>query len=112
VLGLNREYRIDDICGFLGLRRFVVSLTNYENRLDCYYSEYHPNEAILISSGPKLGLFWQKEIMSHWEVAMKSVIATIMAALLFLISCASTQTAEEREAIRKSNARYEYMQGR
>jgi hypothetical protein len=44
---------------------------------------------------------------------MKSFIAIIIASLLFLISCASTQnmTPEEREAIRKSNAKYEYMKG-
>jgi hypothetical protein len=47
------------------------------------------------------------------EAAVKSTIAVIMAALLFLISCASTQnmTPEEREAIRRSNERYERSKG-
>jgi cytochrome c556 len=51
--------------------------------------------------------------MSHVGVSMKSIIAIVMAALLFLISCVSTQnmTEEEREAIRKSNERYERMRG-
>jgi len=60
-----------------------------------------------------LGLFLYKGIMSHVGVSMKSIIAIVMAALLFLISCVSTQnmTEEEREAIRKSNERYERMRG-
>lgn len=43
---------------------------------------------------------------------MRSVIAVIVA-LLLLISCASTKnmTAEEFEAIRKSNERYERSKG-
>jgi hypothetical protein len=47
------------------------------------------------------------------EAAVKSTIAIIMAALLFLISCASskTMTPEELEAIRKSNENYRRMQG-
>lgn len=45
--------------------------------------------------------------------AVKSMIAIILAALLFLISCASTKnmTPEELEAIRKSNERYEKSKG-
>jgi hypothetical protein len=47
------------------------------------------------------------------EVDMKSMIAIMMAALLFLTSCASTKTMtpEELEAIRKSNERYERSRG-
>jgi hypothetical protein len=58
-------------------------------------------------------MFPPKGLLSHLEVAMKSFTAILMAAVLFLINCASTQnmTAEEREAIRKSNAKYEYMKG-
>jgi hypothetical protein len=58
-------------------------------------------------------MFPKKGIMKHLEIAMKSFIAIIIAALLFLISCANTQntTAGEREAIRRSNAKYEYMRG-
>jgi hypothetical protein len=52
-------------------------------------------------------------MMSHMEATVKATLAIIMAAVLFLISCASTQnmTPEEREAIRKSNERYERMKG-
>jgi hypothetical protein len=52
-------------------------------------------------------------MMSHMEATVKSAFAIIMAALLFLISCASTQnmTPEELEAIRKSNENYRRMQG-
>jgi hypothetical protein len=48
------------------------------------------------------------------EATVKSTLAIIMAVLLLLISCASTKnmTPEELEAIRKSNERYERMQGR
>ena len=47
------------------------------------------------------------------EAAVKSTIAIIMAALLFLISCANSKnmTPEELEAIRKSNENYRRMQG-
>jgi hypothetical protein len=47
------------------------------------------------------------------EATVKSTLAIILAALLFLISCASTKnmTPEELEAIRKSNERYERSRG-
>ena len=47
------------------------------------------------------------------EATVKATLAIIMGAVLFLISCASTQdmTPEYREAIRKSNERYERMKG-
>jgi len=51
--------------------------------------------------------------LNQMETAVKSTIAIIMAALLLLISCASTKsmTPEELEAIRKSNERYERSKG-
>jgi hypothetical protein len=47
------------------------------------------------------------------EATVESTLAIILAALLFLISCASTKnmTPEELEAIRKSNERYERSRG-
>jgi PBP1b-binding outer membrane lipoprotein LpoB len=44
---------------------------------------------------------------------MKSILAILTAALLFLTSCASTQnkTPEELEAIRKPNEKYERSKG-
>lgn len=48
-----------------------------------------------------------------WRLTMKSALAIILAALLLLTGCASTQnrTPEELEAIRKSNERYERSKG-
>jgi hypothetical protein len=53
------------------------------------------------------------KFMNPIEAEMKSTIAIILAAWLFLVSCANTQnmTPEELEAIRKSNERYERSRG-
>jgi hypothetical protein len=47
------------------------------------------------------------------EDPMKTVLSIWIAALLFLTACVNTQnmTPEEREAIRKSNERYERERG-
>jgi outer membrane lipoprotein-sorting protein len=47
------------------------------------------------------------------EGPMKSTLAILIAALVFLTSCASDRpmTAEELEAYRKSNERYERSKG-
>ncbi len=53
------------------------------------------------------------KFLNQMETAVKSTIAIIMAALLLLISCASSKsmTPEDLEAIRKSNERYERSKG-
>jgi len=67
----------------------------------------------LLRNTPSQGRERRDATVSHKEATVKSTLACIMAALLFLASCASTKnmTPEELEAIRKSNERYERSKG-
>lgn len=49
----------------------------------------------------------------HLEVVMKSICTILIAALLLVSGCANTQnmSAEELDALRKSNERYERSKG-
>jgi hypothetical protein len=51
--------------------------------------------------------------MDHMEAPMKSILAIMLAALLFVMGCAGDRalTPEELEAIKKSNERYERSKG-